>query len=72
MPRAKDLEKHYRAPDVVAKLRRLADALEANEPFRIQISGRRVTVPPGAIVMIEHEVRGREEEVDIELKWMRG
>ena len=30
MPRAKDLEKHYRAPDVVAKLRRLADALEAN------------------------------------------
>ena len=40
----------YSNKEVVAKLRRLADALEAGKTFEIQIAGHRVRVPPGATV----------------------
>lgn len=35
----RDLEKAYSTKDFVAKLRRLADSIEHNKRFRIQISG---------------------------------
>ena len=35
----KDLEKSYSNKEVVAKLRRLADALEEEKTFEIQIAG---------------------------------
>mgnify|MGYP007004970695 CR=1 FL=1 len=41
----RDVEKRYPARQFVAKLRRLADSLEAGKPFRIQVAGERVTVP---------------------------
>jgi hypothetical protein len=41
----RDVEKGYSTPEVVAKLRRLADALETGAPFRIQIAGERIRVP---------------------------
>ena len=50
----RDLEKAYSTKDFVAKLRRLADSIEQNERFRIQISGERISVPPDAIFNIEH------------------
>jgi hypothetical protein len=34
----RDVEKIYAVKDSVAKLRRLADALEAETPFRIQVA----------------------------------
>ena len=37
----RDIERIYSTHEVVAKLRRLADALEKDEPFRIQIAGVR-------------------------------
>lgn len=71
MGRDKDVEKSYRNKDVVTKLRRLADALEEGKPFKIQIAGERVTIPPRATVEFEYEREGDEEEVEIELKWSR-
>ena len=67
----KDVEKSYSNKEVVAKLRRLADALEAGKTFEIQIAGERVYVPPYAAVEFEYERHGEEEEVEIELRWKR-
>jgi amphi-Trp domain-containing protein len=65
----RDIEKVYSLEDFVAKLRRLADALEANKPFEIQVSGERIYVPAIAMISIEHERGGGEEELEFQLKW---
>lgn len=65
----RDLERMYSTPDVVAKLRRLADALETGGPFRIQIAGERFRVPAHAEFSIEHERGDGEEEIEFQLKW---
>lgn len=67
----KDVEKSYSTKEVVAKLRRLADALEQEKTFEIQIAGERIYVPPYATVEFEYEREGDEEEVEIELRWKR-
>ena len=64
-----DVEKSYSNKEVVAKLRRLADALEQGKTFEIQIAGERIRVPPHATVEFEYERDGDEEEVEIELRW---
>ena len=67
----KDVEKSYSTKEVVAKLRRLADAIEEEKTFEIQIAGQRIYIPPYAAVEFEYERNGDEEEVEIELKWKR-
>ena len=67
----KEAEKSYSTKEVVAKLRRLADALEEEKTFEIQIAGERIYIPPYATVEFEHERQGEDEEVEIELKWKR-
>jgi amphi-Trp domain-containing protein len=66
---ARDLEKAYPRQQFIEKLRRLADALENEERFRLQVAGERVSVPPDAIVNIEHERSDGEEEIEFQLKW---
>ena len=65
----RDVEKSYSQAEVVAKLRRLADALETGKPFRIQVAGERIRVPARAEFSIEHERGSKEEEVEFQLKW---
>lgn len=65
----RDIERIYSTPDVVAKLRRLADALESGTSFRIQIAGERFRVPARAQFSIEHERGDGEEEIEFQLKW---
>jgi amphi-Trp domain-containing protein len=65
----RDVERIYSTEEVVAKLRRLADALERDTPFRIQIAGERVRVPARAQFSIEHEREDDEEEIEFQLKW---
>jgi amphi-Trp domain-containing protein len=65
----RDVERIYRTEEVVAKLRRLADALESETPFRIQIAGERIRVPARAQFSIEHERGEDEEEIEFQLKW---
>ncbi len=67
--RARDLERTYSRAQFVDKLRRLADALETNKPFRIQIAGERIHVPARAECSIEHERSDDEEEIEFQLKW---
>ena len=57
----RDIEKEYPLNQFVEKLRRLADCLEQGKKFRIQIDGVRLSVPPEAIINIEHE-RGEGKE----------
>ena len=65
----REVEKGYSTPEVVAKLRRLADALETGSPFRIQVAGERIRVPVRAEFSVEHERGSDEEEVEFQFKW---
>lgn len=65
----RDIEKDYPLPDFIAKLRRLADALENGQRFEIQIAGERISVPVRATYNIEHEREGGEEEIEFQIKW---
>lgn len=65
----RDIEKIYDIPATVAKLRRLADALENGKPFRIQIAGERVHVPKRAEFGIAHERGGDSEEIEFQFTW---
>ena len=65
----RDVETIASVSEYVAKLRRLADALEKGESFRIQIAGERFRVPKHAQLSIEHERSGDTEEVELQLRW---
>ena len=65
----RDVDKDYPVEQFVAKLRRLADALEADAPFRIQVAGERIRVPARATISIEHERGDDEEEIEFQLRW---
>ena len=69
--KSRDLEKVYPRKDFVAKLRRLADALEAGKPFSIQVAGERLRVPADACFNIEHERESGREELEFQLQWKR-
>ncbi|MGF1471071.1 MAG: amphi-Trp domain-containing protein [Rubrobacteraceae bacterium] len=65
----RDVEKVYSTSEFVAKLRRLADALEKGERFEIQVAGERIYVPVHAEFNVEHEREDNEEELEFQLKW---
>lgn len=67
--KSRDLEKSYPRAQFVAKLRRLADAIETKEAFTIQVGGERLRIPAKAVFNIEHERSGGEEELEFQLKW---
>ncbi|NKE71658.1 amphi-Trp domain-containing protein [Candidatus Manganitrophus noduliformans] len=71
MPRRKsrDLERTYTRRQFVEKLRRLADALEKERPFTIQVAGERLHIPADAVFNIEHEREGAENELEFQLLW---
>lgn len=66
----RDVEKVYDVAAFAAKLRRLADALEAGHRFRIQVAGERIHVPRGAEISIEHERTDGQEELEFQLRWV--
>jgi amphi-Trp domain-containing protein len=65
----RDLERTYSRAQFVAKLRRLADALEAGEGFTIQVAGERLRIPANAVFNIEHERAGGQDELEFQLRW---
>jgi amphi-Trp domain-containing protein len=65
----RDIEKDYPKSEFIAKLRRLADALENDEKFEIQIAGERIYVPVRAIYNIEHERSSKGEEIEFQITW---
>lgn len=68
-----DVERTYTRAQTADKLRRIADALERGEAFRIQVGGNRLRVPPDARIEIEMQTDGDGAgEIEIEIKWTRG
>lgn len=65
----RDIEKAYSKKQFVEKLRRLAECIETDKRFRVQIAGERVLVPADAIFNIEHERGKQTEEIEFQLKW---
>ncbi len=65
----RDIEKTYPIEEFVAKLRRLADCLEAGERFEIQVAGERIYVPVRARCTIEHERGEGSEEIEFQITW---
>jgi amphi-Trp domain-containing protein len=65
----RDVEKEYSKDEFVAKLRRLADAIEDDKRFTIQIAASRICVPARAVFTVEHEKSDKEEEIEFQIKW---
>ena len=71
MPRrtTRDLERTYSRAQFVAKLRRLADALEGSKGFTIQVAGESLRIPADAAFNIEHERSRGQNELEFQLRW---
>jgi len=67
--RARDLERTFARAQRVAKLRRLANALERERPFVIQVAGERLHIPATVDFNIEHERAGGADELEFQLRW---
>ena len=67
--RSRDLERTYSRSQFVAKLRRLADALESEKAFVIQVSNERLRVPADTEFNIEHERAGGVDELEFQVRW---
>jgi amphi-Trp domain-containing protein len=67
----RDVEKIQNKSEFVKTLRRIADAVEKGESFRIQVQEVRFSVPENAELSIEHEVSGSEEELELQFRWTR-
>ena len=65
----RDVETIASVSEFVAKLRRLADALEKGQSFRIQVAGERFRVPKNAQLSVEHERSDDAEEIELQLRW---
>ncbi|MCK5490668.1 MAG: amphi-Trp domain-containing protein [Candidatus Pacebacteria bacterium] len=65
----RDIEKTYSKSEFIKKLRRFANALEADKKISIQIANERISVPKNAIVNIEHERGKKDEEIEFQIKW---
>ncbi|WP_332827674.1 amphi-Trp domain-containing protein [Ramlibacter sp.] len=65
----RDIERSYSNAEFVAKLRRLADAIESGGRFEIQVGGERIYVPAAARFSVEHERSGEDEEIEFQVKW---
>jgi amphi-Trp domain-containing protein len=68
-PRPRDIERTYSRAQFVAKLRRLADALETEAPFTIQVAGERLRLPADVTFNIEHERARGLDELEFQLRW---
>ena len=65
----RDLTRRYSRTQFVAKLRRLADALESGGAFTIQVAGERLRIPADAEFNIEHERAEGRQELEFQLLW---
>jgi amphi-Trp domain-containing protein len=68
----RDVEKVYSTKQFARKLRRIADALEQGQRIRIQVAGERVSIPPDAVINVEHERAKDSEEVELQFRWELG
>ena len=65
----RDVTKGYGRAQFVSKLRRLADAIESEQAFTIQVAGERLRIPADAAFNVEHERAGDAQELEFQLLW---
>ena len=65
----RDVEKDVPKQRFIETLRRIADALEKEESFRIQVAGERLTVPADAQLSVEHEREDGVQEIELQFRW---
>ena len=65
------LEKSYSRNAMASKLRRLADAIENQDGFRIMLEKERIYVPVDAWIEFEYEESDVECELEVEIKWKK-
>ena len=65
----RDLTKTYSRGQFVDKLRRLADAIESEAAFTIQVGGERLRVPATAEFNVEHERHEGRQELEFQVIW---
>lgn len=65
----RDVERNYPATLFAAKLRRLADALETGQQFRIEVANQRFEVARNPLLSVEHERAQGMEEATFSLSW---
>jgi amphi-Trp domain-containing protein len=65
-----EIEKDVSRTLFVATLRRVADSIEEGDCVRIQIAGKRFTVPVDSELSMEYEAEGAQAELELKLKWV--
>ena len=65
----RDVEKNVPKDRFVETLRRIADALEKGESFRIQVADERITVPADCELLVEHERDDEIDEIELQVRW---
>ena len=65
----RDEESERTEESFVALLRRVADAIEDDKGWRVMVNGVRFTVPEDARLSVEHEVNGKDHELELQFKW---
>ena len=65
----RDVEKNVPKDRFVETLRRIADALEKGESFRIQVADERITVPADCELLVEHERDDEIDEIELQFRW---
>ena len=65
----RDLTRSYSRAQFAAKLRRLADAIETEKPFTIQVAGETLRIPADAKFNVEHERAGADQELEFQVLW---
>lgn len=65
----RDVEKNVPKERFIETLRRVADALEKGEGFRIQVAGERISIPADCELLVEHERADGVDEVELQFRW---
>src|SRR3954447_22994396 len=65
----RDVTKAYLLSQFADKLRRLAEAVDGGQRFRIQVAGERVSIPPDAMISVEHEGGEDGEGAEFQITW---
>lgn len=65
----REIEKTTSLADFIVELRRLADTLESEQTFSVEIEGEEIIVPKDAISSIVYEIEDGKAEIEFQLNW---
>lgn len=69
MKHTRDVTRRYSLKQFVNKVNRFIESSGRGGSFRIQVAGKRITIPKNAECSIEHE-RGKDgEELEFQITW---